>query len=108
MPILEAMSCRLPTIGTDCAAIAEHVADGRGLGIKPDYVMVDPWGNSNRYMAGREDGVYKLQLYFAGMDDTDRLQMLNKAQAYANEREWSVASDVVIKAIEEAKAMKGA
>lgn len=108
MPILEAMSCRLPTIGTDCAAIAEHVADGRGLGIKPDYVMVDPWGNSNRYMAGREDGVYKMQLYFNGMQDLDRVQMLNKAQEYANEREWSTAGNVLIEAIEDVKKMKGA
>jgi len=108
MPVLEAMSCRLPVIGTDCAAIAEHVTDGRGLGIKPDYVMVDPWGNSNRYMAGRADGVYKMQLYFNGMDDTDRVAMLNKAQQYANERDWATAGNVVIKAIEESKKLKGA
>lgn len=108
MPILEAMSCRLATIGTDCAAIAEHVAGGRGLGITPDYVMVDPWGNSNRYLAGCDDGVYKLKLYFGGMDEIDRVQMLNSAQAYANEREWPIAGNVLIKAIEEAKEMKGA
>ena len=108
MPVLEAMSCRLPVIGTDCTAIAEHIADDRGLGITPDYVMIDPWGNSNRYFAGRADGVYKLQLYFTGMQDLDRVQMVNKAQEYANRLDWKTAGDVVINAIEKAKESKGA
>lgn len=108
MPVLEAMSCRLPVVGTDCAAIKEHLEDDRGLAIRPDYIMVDPWGNSDRFMAGRKDGVYKLQLYFTGMQDTDRAIMLDKAQAYANEREWSIAGDVLINSIEQAKESKGA
>ena len=101
MPILEAMSMRLGTIGTQCAAIEEHLADQRGLPIVPAYTMVDPWGNSNRYMASRSDGVYQLQLWFDGMQDADRRQMLDKAQAYANKREWSVAGNVLIAAIED-------
>lgn len=70
--------------------------------------MVDPWGNSNRYLASREDGVYQMRLLFEGMQDIDRVEMLNKAQAYANERDWATAGNVLVKAVEEAKAMKGA
>ena len=99
MPVLEAMSCRLPVVGTKCAAIEEHLSDGRGLLIEPDYVMIDPWGNSNRYLAGREDGAYKLKLLANGMTPADREIMVNKAQNYVNERTWTKAGQVLKNAI---------
>lgn len=99
MPVLEAMSCRLPVIGTNCAAIKEHLDDGRGLLIDIDYEMIDPWGNSRRYFASREDGAYKLKLWHTGMSNADCEIMLNKAQAYANERLWGKAGDVLINVV---------
>lgn len=100
MPVLEAMSCRLPVVGTNCAAIQEHLSDGRGLLIEPDYIMADPWGNANRYMANCENGVYNLQLWTAGMTPMDKINMLDSAQAYAKERLITGDGAVLIKAIE--------
>lgn len=99
MPVLEAQSCRLPVVGTQCAAIEEHLQDGRGLMIDPDYVMIDPWGNSRRYLASRDDGAYKLRL-LAGVMSPDELEtMKNKAQAYVNNRTWDKAGQVLCEAI---------
>lgn len=106
MPILEAMACRLPCVGTRCAAIEEHLSGGQGLLIEPDYVMCDPWGNSNRYLAGRDDGAYKLRLWDVGMSNADNAAMLDKAEAYARARVWDAAGDVLMGAIERAKALK--
>lgn len=101
MPVLEAMSCRLPVIGTCCAAIEEHLESQRGLLIDVDYVMVDPWGNSNRYMASREDGTYKLRLLANGMSNKDRIEMLDCAQDYIKERTWEQAGNMLVETINE-------
>lgn len=106
LPVLEAMACRLPVIGTRCAAIEEHLSGDRGLLIEPDYVMIDPWGNSRRYLAGREDGVYKLKLWQNGLSPQDKLDMLDQAQAYVRERTWSRAGQILIEMIEQMKATR--
>lgn len=103
MPVLEAMATRLPVIGTKCAAIEEHLQDDRGLLIEPDYVMRDPWGNSNRYFASVEDGIYKMKLWKTGFSTQDHVKMLDKAQGYISERTWERASQVLIEAIERVK-----
>lgn len=99
MPVLEAMSCRVPVVGTRCAAIEEHLQDERGLLIDYDYVMADPWGNSNRYLASRDDGAYKLKLLANGMSAMDKAQMLDRAQEYTNKRTWGKAGQVLINTI---------
>jgi hypothetical protein len=103
MPVLEAMSMRLPVVGTKCAAIEEHLRDGRGLLIESDYIMIDPWGNSNRYFAGLEDGVYQMRLLRDGMSESDVAQMLDRAQEYVKMRRWEAAAEVLIEAIEGAR-----
>lgn len=107
MPILEAMATRLPAIGTKCAAIEEHLSEGRGILISSDYVMIDPWGNSRRYFADREDGTYKLRLLQTGMDASDKITMLDAAQIYVKYRTWDKAGDVLEAAIKKAVGMKG-
>lgn len=104
MPVLEAMACRLPVVGTKCAAIEEHLQDGRGLLVEPDYVMVDPFGNSRRYFAGREDGARKL----ATLADQPGIKkaMTNQALGYVQARQWENAGQVLTEAIERAKAAK--
>jgi glycosyltransferase involved in cell wall biosynthesis len=103
MPVLEAMSMRLPVVGTKCAAIEEHLRDGRGLLIEPDYIMIDPWGNSNRYFAGLEDGIYQMRLLRNGMSESDVAGMLDRAQEYVKMRRWEAAAEVLIEAIEGAR-----
>lgn len=104
MPVLEAMACRLPVVGTRCAAIEEHLQDGRGLLIEPDYVMVDPFGNSRRYFASREDGACKL----ANLADQPGIKkaMTGQALGYVQARRWENAGQVLTDAIERAKAAK--
>lgn len=103
IPIMEAMSTRLPCVGTKCAAIEEHLSDGRGLLIEPDYVHIDPWGNSRRYMASLEDGVYQLKLLKDGFSPEDYRKMLDAAAGYMASRTWAQAGEILNKAIEQVK-----
>jgi len=102
MPVMEAMACRLPVAGTKCAAIEEHLENDRGLLIQPDYVIVDPWGNSNRYLASREEGVYALKLWDTGMTVGDNAKILDNAEQYIHNREWNKAGEVLTETIQKA------
>jgi glycosyltransferase involved in cell wall biosynthesis len=102
MPVLEAMSCRLPVVGTDCCAIHEHLTSGRGLLIKPAYVMTDPWGNSRRYLVDVGSGVRALRR-LKKMEPEKREAILDKAQAYAGKRGWDATVDALAEAVEKAK-----
>lgn len=103
MPVLEAMAMRLPVVGTDCTAIAEHLQDARGYLIKPDYAIVDPFGNGLRYFASREDGAMVLRNLAAIPAEK---QSLDWAQAYVQARQWSAAGQVLVEAIERAKVVR--
>lgn len=104
MPVLEAMSMFVPVIGTRCTAIDEHLEAGlRGLTIAPDYVHIDPWGNSRRYLASLEDGIYQMRLLRDGMTRQDKEAMVTRARLYVEMRRWSYAADVLIEAIEGVK-----
>jgi hypothetical protein len=62
--------------------------------------MIDPWGNSNRYFAGLEDGIYQMRLLRNGMSESDVAGMLDRAQEYVKMRRWEAAAEVLIEAIE--------
>jgi glycosyltransferase involved in cell wall biosynthesis len=109
MPVLEAMSMRVPVVGTNCTAIEEHLKDGRGLLIKHDAEVygypphVDPFGNGRRYFANLEDGVYQLRLLRDGMSQLDIFNMIEAAQEYVQARRWEAAASVLVEAIEGVK-----
>jgi glycosyltransferase involved in cell wall biosynthesis len=48
-PIVEAMAVGLPVIAGNNTAMAEHIADGRGVVLPTDYVHRDVFGNTSRY-----------------------------------------------------------
>lgn len=98
MPVLEAMSMELPVVATCCTALEEHLEEGRGLLVEPDYVFVDPWGNSLRYMMSREKGVEALRRV-AGANPVDLKRMLARARQYAWERTWEGCVDTLEEAI---------
>jgi len=113
MPVLEAMAMRLPVVGTDCAAIAEHLCDeggysGRGYLIKPDYIIIDPFGNGYRYMASRESGISHLNTIASEADflPVFKQSKLDAARTYTEARTWDKAGDVLIEAIEQGREAK--
>lgn len=95
MPVLEAMAMRLPVVGTKACAIEEHLAPFRGYLIEPDYIMIDPWGNSNRYIASREDGKNMLLQLQEDKKREDFDNVLDAAQNYIKKRTWQQAGDVL-------------
>ena len=96
IPVLEAMAVKLPVIGTDCGAIAEHLADERGLLIESEYEYTDPFGNGDRHMASIADGVDKLTLLDEfGPEWVD----LDAAYEYVMERTWEKAGAVLAETI---------
>lgn len=102
MPVLEAMSMRLPVVGTDCTAIREHLSDGRGGLIKTDYDIVDPFGNGLRYFADRRQGKMWLDQIFADWQNGS-IPSLDNAQSYVQARTWDKAGAVLLETLEKVK-----
>jgi len=98
MPLLEAMSMGIPCMGTECTAIEELLGDGRGLLIEPDYQIIDPFGNGNRYFASIAVGSNLLNGFYSGRYTTD----IEGAKQYIAERPWSVTLDNMEKALKAA------
>lgn len=104
MPVLEAMAMRLPVVGTQCTAIEEHLSWDRGWLIGTDYSIIDPFGNGTRYFANRVLG--SVQLENAQKGGERQNGMIDNALAYVQARKWSEAGQVLIEAIERAKAVR--
>lgn len=105
MPVLEAMAMRLPVVGTNCTAIAEHLQGERGWLIKPDYAITDAFGNGFRYFASREGGKVSLEFSKDVIEsrDAELSNMLDRAQAYVQALTWNKAGTVLVETIEKAK-----
>lgn len=99
LPLLEAMSVGIPCLATNCTAIAELLADGRGTLIDPldhfDLRYIDPFGNANRYFAKRSHGLEQLQKIYDNRPDT------TKAREYVESRTWDIPVAQLDKAIKE-------
>ncbi len=85
LPILEAMACGLPCIGTRCTAIEEHLANNRGILVEPVFKYRDPFGNGWRYFVTPED-VYKALKY---AKENDLREIRNNAFVYVSDRRWN-------------------
>jgi len=106
MPVLEAMAMRVPVVGTNCTAIREHLSDLRGQLVKVDYEIVDPFGNGLRYFCRRENGAAALCFIQMTKGNEESEAILDNAQAYVQARQWSEAGQVLVEAIERAKAVR--
>lgn len=105
MPVLEAMAMRLPVVGTDCTAIREHLFN-RGYLINTDYVIIDPFGNGNRYFADRTYGAHLLKDIPDPFYREEKELFINEAYSYVQARTWDKAGAVLVEAIEHAKLMR--
>lgn len=99
MPVLEAMSMRLPVVGTDCTAIREHLPPACLIDV--DYQIIDPFGNGNRYFASQEHGRYVLNWMAKEGRKLDYLMDIN--HSYVQSRTWDKAGQVLTEAIEHVK-----
>lgn len=104
MPLLEAMATGIPCVATNCTAIAEVLAGGRGLLIEHDYIYTDPFGNGNRYLASRGDGVSKLNSTFITKDSDKwakgQISKIKKsARKYVESLKWEIAVDQLERAL---------
>jgi glycosyltransferase involved in cell wall biosynthesis len=106
IPVMEAMACRLPVVGTDCAAIKEHLSGMRGWVIPPEYKYTDPFGNEDRYFVSAEAGA---QILASIMDSNDVQKniRLDAAQAYIQERTWEGAAKILADTIDRVTTEKG-
>jgi glycosyltransferase involved in cell wall biosynthesis len=87
MPLLEAMAIGLPCVGTDCTAIHEHLADGRGYLIPPEYSdYLDPFMNGRRYFISRIDGAIALRKI--ADKDPELPAIRERAFKYIEGRNW--------------------
>lgn len=104
MPVLEAMAMGVPVVATDCCAIREHLEEGRGFLIEPEYVHRDPWGNSRRYYINSESAALTLKEIPNWQESGALNQMMRDAHAYVEARDWTVAVNTLMEAINNVKA----
>jgi glycosyltransferase involved in cell wall biosynthesis len=83
MPLLEAMSMKIPCIGTDCTGMAELLGDGRGFLVDPEYTHRDPFGNGTRWWINKDNAVTNLQSVYAKI-----LPDIEGARKYVEGRDW--------------------
>ncbi len=75
----------------------EHLADGRGLLIEPEYEYTDPFGNGTRWLASPAAGVDQLTLLaeFGPKKQVD----LDAAYDYVMSRTWEQAGSILAETI---------
>lgn len=101
MGVLEAMSVGVPIVATNCGAMPELLADGRGFLMETEYSMIDPWGNECRDFPNAESGATGLQLIFQHYGDPARYnKVLRDARNYMESRTWDKPVQQVVKAME--------
>jgi len=105
MPLLEAMAVGIPCVSTNCSAIAELLADGRGLLIDwvktsdiPPYTYIDPFGNGNRYFIDLNKALSALELVYSNPKKSSKI--VTKAREYVENRNWDSAIDTIENTIE--------
>jgi len=101
LPVLEAMSTRLPVVATDCTAVHEHLFENgqkkptRGFPVRSAFKHMDPWGNSIRHYADPVHAADQLERVYKMRGTHQLTEIINRAQEYARSRQWSVAGDLL-------------
>lgn len=106
LPVLEAMACRVPVVGTNCTAIQEHLRR-RGWPIKPEYQYRDSFGNGWRYWASVKDGVKQLEAIADQRGGSAFEKRIDRAEEYVKGRTWDLAAEIVARLLTRVAIEKG-
>jgi glycosyltransferase involved in cell wall biosynthesis len=106
MPILEAMATGVPVVATNCTAITEHLEDGRGMLVDPEYQNEGVWGNSIRSFIDTEQAIKQL-LRLATMKRDEKQAMIDSALEYVRSRTIESSGDQLVAVLEDLKMKRG-
>lgn len=102
MPILEAMSCGVPCVGTHVGGIVDHLSEGRGYLIPPQAQYVDVFGNGIRYFPDENVGCEVLEDVYAKRNSECQKEMIGLARQYVEDRKWENAVSILHNTLERA------
>ena len=97
LPVLEAMSMGIPVVSIKTGALIEHLSNGRGYLVTPEYTFIDTWGNSRRDMIDRVKCASILKMVAEG----GVTPQTKAARKYVTNRTWEKSVDQLIKGIED-------
>ena len=95
LPVLEAMSCGVPVVGTNCTGIAENIGDGRGFLVDADFVHIDPFQNQYRRWASPVHAAQAL----SHIAHHGARRQVGRALAHAQALTWSRSADILEEAM---------
>ena len=99
MPILEAFASNLLVVGMNHTAIAELLADGRGILFPSGHEFQDPFGNVDRWYPGEEGWCAALDQARV-ISKEDRINITTRAHQWLKTRSWQQAAEVLVQEIQ--------
>jgi len=103
MGVLESMSVGVPVVATNCGAMSELLAEGRGFLMETEYSMIDPWGNEERTFPLASSGVDVLWHLATDGREENKVhieKIIANAHLYMESRTWDKPVQQVIDAME--------
>ena len=98
LPVLEAMACRVPVVGTDCTGIAENLRGARGARgfvVEPDFIHIDPFHNQYRRWASPLRAAEAL----SHIAHHGARRQVDRGLQHARSLTWARAADVLEEAL---------
>lgn len=99
LPVMESMACGVPVVANKVGAIPELLGETRGWVIEPDYMMIDPFGNQNRYFINTNAAVEAL--LSVKNEKIMRDTIIENARIYIHGFTWDIPAKQVENAIKE-------
>jgi glycosyltransferase involved in cell wall biosynthesis len=99
IPVMESMAVGIPVVANKVGAIHELLESGRGFIVEPEYQMIDPFGNQNRYFINKFVAVQELSYISENKDNLHGV--IARAREFVEQMDWSVPAEQLAKAIGE-------